>query len=427
MTAKEQWQAQLASILSELTKRSVPCVTLHFGDLHGKLKAVTVPAHRFQEAATAGIAVDGFQIAGFTPSGGADLLLMPDLRTFRLLPWDGGSARVLCWVSQPNGERFAGDPRHVLDAALRGGEDMGFTCQASVSLQVDLFQSDEGRLTAPTGDGGGYGDPGPDPGTLVRDAASEALDSAGIRIDASRHEAGAGRHGIDLQSGEAMALADGTLTARHALAVIARQHHLQASFLPLPGAGHAGPAMTWGLSLFKTEGQNVFHDPGSRDGLSPTALSFIAGVLHHARALSAVLAPHGESYEASAGGDGTPLSARWHPWDRTALVSAPLIRPDAPKDTRIEVRLPDGGANPYLVLAALLNAGLDGIRRGLIAPEPLAGDAASAKPLPTTLGDALDALASDPVVQAALGEHVYAQFLHLKRAECAAQVPAVST
>jgi glutamine synthetase len=180
------------------------------------------------------------------------------------------------------------------------------------------------------------------------------------------------------------------------------------------------------MSLFTAEGQNVFHDPASRDGLSDTALSFIAGLLHHARALAAVLAPQPDSYRGPADGGGAPLTARWHPWDRSALVSALLIRPDAPRATRIELRLPDATANPYLAFAAMLHAGLDGIRRGMTVPEPLPGDAASARTLPASLGEALDALAGDVVVQAALGEHVCAQFLQVKRAEWAARVPAAN-
>jgi glutamine synthetase len=427
MTAKEQWQAQLATILADITKRGIRFVNLQFCDILGVVKSVTIPAHQFPEAASHGKWFDGSSIEGFTRIAESDMYLMPDLRTFAVLPWEKDMARVICWVHMPNGERFAGDPRHVLDVVLHEAAALGFTFNTGPELEFFLYRREGGRISPLLHDDGGYFDLSMDLGTRVRNHMCEALEALGIKVETSHHEVAAGQHEIDFQYADALTTADNALTFRYTLKAIAQQHDLHATFMPKPVHGINGSGMHTHMSLFTGEGQNVFHDPADRYGLSETARFFIGGLLQHARGMSAVMAPLVNSYKRLVPGYEAPCYVSWGQTNRSALVRIPRVNPEIPKATRIELRLPDPSANPYLAFAVMLKAGLDGVKNRIAPPEPLEenlyhfDEAQLARhkvpSLPKSLGEALDEMQRDPLVVAALGQHIFERFLDAKRTE----------
>ena len=423
----EHWQAQLATVMAEMTKRGIRFVNLQFCDILGAVKSVTIPTHQFPDAASHGKWFDGSSIEGFTRIAESDMYLMPDLKTFAVLPWEPEMARVICWVHTPNGERFPGDPRAVLALALREAEEMGYTFNTGPELEFFLFKRQNGQPSCQPHDRGGYFDVSLDLGTQVRNEMCEALEAMGIKVETSHHEVAAGQHEIDFQYADAMTTADNALTFRYALKAIAARHDLHASFMPKPIQGINGSGMHTHMSLFDRDGQNVFHDPSDRYGLSETARHFVGGILAHASGMSAVLAPLVNSYKRLVPGYEAPCYITWGQTNRSALVRIPRINQGLPKATRVELRCPDPSANPYLAFAVMLKAGLDGIKNRTAPPEPLEEDLyqfdaaqrarLDVRSLPGSLGEALDALAADGIVRAALGTHAYERFTDAKRAE----------
>jgi glutamine synthetase len=304
---------------------------------------------------------------------------------------------------------------------------MGFTFNTGPELEFFLFKREGGRISPLLHDEGGYFDLSMDLGTRVRNEMCEALEALGIRVEASHHELAAGQHEIDFEYADAMTTADNALTFRYTLKAIAQQHDLHATFMPKPVTGISGSGMHTHMSLFTSDGQNAFHDPSDRYGLSETARFFVGGLLHHARGMSAVLAPLVNSYKRLVPGYEAPCYVSWGQTNRSALVRIPRINPETPKVTRVELRCPDPSANPYLAFAVMLKAGLEGIKHRIAPPDPLEenlyhfDEAQRARykmpSLPTSLGEALDEMAKDQVVQAALGPHVYERFLDAKRTE----------
>ena len=388
---------------------------------------MTIPAHQFPDAAAHGKWFDGSSIEGFARIAESDMYLMPDLRTFAVIPWAPETARVICWVHWPSGERFPGDPRGVLDLALQEAAALGYTFNTGPELEFFLFRRQGERIAPLLHDEGGYFDLSTDLGAQVRNEMCDALEALGIRVETSHHEVAAGQHEIDFQYADALTTADNALTFRYALKAIAQRHDLHATFMPKPVYGINGSGMHTHMSLFTADGQNAFHDPADRYGLSETARHFIAGLLLHARGMSAILAPLVNSYKRLVPGYEAPCYVSWGQTNRSALVRIPRTSGDVPLATRVELRCPDPSANPYLAFAVMLQAGLDGIRRRLVPPEPLEEnlyhfDAAQREryqvpSLPGSLGEALDELAQDTTVQAALGPHVYERFVDAKRTE----------
>jgi glutamine synthetase len=418
-------------VLAEVKSRHVQFVHLQFTDVVGIVKGTTIPINQLDVALNRGVWFDGSSIQGFARIAESDMYLVPDPRTFAVIPWESGdgpaTARMICDVYTPAGEPFAGDPRHVLKRALEQAAARGYVYNCGPELEFFLFRNgDDGAPRCEPQDEGGYFDYSTDGAIGVRKEMIGALQAFGITVEAGHHECGPGQHEIDFKYADALTTADNAITFKYVLKAVARRHGLHATFMPKPIYGIAGSGMHTHQSLCEVAtGRNVFADGIDALGLSALARQFIAGQLDHARGMCAVLAPLVNSYKRLVPGYEAPVYVSWARINRSALIRVPRF--SHPEATRIELRCPDPSCNPYLAFAVMLGAGLDGIDRELTPPAPAEEDlysldeehrrARSLETLPGTLDEALRCLAGDQVVREALGAHVYARFVEAKAQE----------
>jgi glutamine synthetase len=426
LTADEQ------RVLDEIDERTVDFLRLQFTDILGTVKNVSVPADQAEKAFTEGIYFDGSSIEGYVRIQESDMRLKPDPRTFAVLPWrnreEGASARMICDVyDTATDEPFVGDPRSVLKQALQRAHDMGYTVNAAPEPEFFLFEEDEeGRATTTTGDHGGYFDLAPkDLASDVRRDIIYGLEEMDFEIEASHHEVARGQHEINFEYEDALSTADNVSTFRTVVRAIAAQHDLHATFMPKPIPKINGSGMHTHISLFTEDGENAFHDGADEFDLSATAKQFLGGILEHAPAITAVTNPTVNSYKRLVPGYEAPVYVAWSDRNRSALIRKPAAR--VPAASRIELRSPDPSCNPYLALAVMLRAGLDGIKGDLECPEPVREniyefdeqkrEEYGIDTLPENLGQAVDALESDEVIREALGDHIGEKFVEAKRHE----------
>jgi glutamine synthetase len=421
--------ASTAKDIVELAAHSgVRFLRLQFTDILGVNKNVEIPASRLGKALAGDVLFDGSSIEGFVRTVESDMLLRPDMRTFRVFPWGDANQRVgrlICDIVLPDGTPFPGDPRGVLRRQLARAAERGFAMRTGVEVEFFLFkQGTDGSPSTLTHDVGSYFDLTPvDQGEDARRAIVDALEQMGFSIEASHHEIAPGQHEIDLRSSDALQTADDVATLRFVVRHVARQFGLHASFMPKPLFGHAGSGMHTHQSLAKN-GENAFQDPTGDFGLSTLAHQYIAGLLAHAGALCAITNPIVNSYKRLVPGFEAPMHVSWSLRNRSPLVRVPARRSSG---TRVELRSPDPSANPYLALAAMLAAGLDGIEQRHEPREPVDGNIAELShrerrrlridDLPHDLNEACDALERDDVLRDALGDHVTRHYLSAKRQE----------
>ncbi|RQG86986.1 type I glutamate--ammonia ligase [Natrarchaeobius halalkaliphilus] len=431
MTSGNLTEAEQA-VLDEIEEHDVDFLRLQFTDILGTVKNVSVPARQAEKAFREGIYFDGSSIEGFVRIQESDMRLVPDPDTFAILPWrqkeDSAAGRMICDVyNTSTGEPFEGDPRRVLKNALDRADEMGYTVNAAPEPEFFLFEEDEdGRATTKTGDHGGYFDLAPkDLASDVRRDIIYGLEEMGFEIEASHHEVARGQHEINFEYDNALTTADNVATFRTVVRAIAAQHDLHATFMPKPIPKINGSGMHTHLSLFTEDGENAFHDENDEFDLSDTAHSFLAGILEHAPAITAVADPTVNSYKRLVPGYEAPVYVAWSDRNRSALIRKPAAR--VPAASRIEARFPDPSCNPYLALAALIHAGLEGIDQDLECPDPVREniyefdeakrEEYGIETLPSNLGEAVDALEEDEVIYEALGEHVAPKFVEAKSKE----------
>ena len=429
------------SVLDEIAEQDVDFLRLQFTDILGTVKNVSVPADQAEKAFTEGIYFDGSSINGFVRIQESDMRLDPDPETFAVLPWRNSekvtSARLICdIIDTSTGEPFSGDPRRVLKNALERAAEHGYTVNVGPEPEFFLFEEDEdGRATTTTHDSGGYFDLAPkDLASDVRGDIIYGLEEMGFDVEASHHEVAEGQHEIDFKYDGGLTTADNIATFRSAVRAIAAQHDLHATFMPKPIAHINGSGMHTHLSLFTEDGENAFHDADDEFTLSETAYSFLAGILEHAPAISAVTNPTVNSYKRLVPGYEAPIYIAWSDVNRSALVRKPAAR--VPAASRIEFRAPDPSCNPYLALAVMIHAGLDGVENDLECPDPVREniydfdedkrEEYGIETLPGNLGEAIDALEEDEVVTSALGPHVSEKFVEAKRQEFSEYIADVS-
>lgn len=416
-------------ILQLAKEHNVRFVRLQFSDLLGTIKNVEIPVSQLPKALDNKIMFDGSSIEGFVRIEESDMLLHPDLGTWVIFPWgsdEGRVARLICDVYLPDGNPFPGDPRGILKTALAEAKEMGYTAMnVGPEPEFFLFKLDaNGRPTLDLNDNGGYFDMAPvDMGENCRREIVLTLDRMGYEVEASHHESAPGQHEIDFQYTDALTAADNIVTFKLVVKNVARKHGLHATFMPKPLHGIAGSGMHTHQSLF-IGGQNVFSDESDELGLSQTARHYLAGILEHARGMTAITNPLVNSYKRLVPGFEAPIYVAWSVKNRSPLVRIPSSRGVS---TRIEVRNPDPACNPYLALAVMLKAGLSGIRQRL--PLLPATDCNIYKlsaeerqirgilSLPGDLGEALTALKEDKVICDALGEHALKHFVRAKEVE----------
>ena len=421
------------NVLSRIEEENIDFLRLQFTDILGTVKNVSIPAHQAEKAFGEGIYFDGSSIEGFVRIQESDMRLNPDPDTFAILPWRSRredstvSARLICDVIDTStGEPFTGDPRTVLKRAIAKAEDMGFEMNAGPEPEFFVFEKDEnGRATTETHDAGGYFDLGPkDLAQEIRAEIIYMLEAMGFEVEASHHEVAPGQHEIDFKYGDALTTADNIATFRSVVRAVSELHDVHATFMPKPISGINGSGMHTHISLFR-DGENAFHEESDEFGLSETAYSFLAGILEHAPAITAICNPTVNSYKRLVPGYEAPIYVAWSDVNRSALVRKPAAR--GPAASRIELRSPDPSCNPYLALAVMLQAGLDGIERGLDAPDPVREniydfteadrEERGIETLPSTLGQAVAALKEDDVILDALGDHISEKYIQAKTQE----------
>jgi glutamine synthetase len=424
-------------ILDACDRLDVRFLRLQFTDILGVVKNVEVPRSQFDKALDGQIMFDGSSIEGFVRIEESDMLLAPDLDTFRVFPWgaeEGLVARLICDIQNPDGSDFAGCPRLALKRQIERAGKHGYEMMAGVEAEFFLFYKDaRGDATTEVHDVAGYFDVGPvDRGEHARRLIVSDLEEMGFEVEAAHHEVAPGQHEIDFRYAEALTTADDLATFRVLVRSAAERYDLVASFMPKPVFGQNGSGMHTHQSLFK-DGKNAFFDPKSEWQLSKVALHYIGGLLDHARGFCAVTNPLVNSFKRLVPGYEAPVNIAWSMRNRSPLIRIPDRRGTG---TRCELRMPDPSANPYLALAVQLAAGMDGIERKLQPPDPVNKNIFTmthrerrhyrVDDLPRDLHEALDCLEKDRVVLGALGEHIAARYTEAKRSEWAEYISQVS-
>ena len=415
-------------VIAKAKEHDVKFIRLQFTDIFGILKNVAITIEQLEKALDGELMFDGSSIDGFVRIEESDMYLRPDPNTFVIFPWrpqDGAVARLICDVYNTDGTPFEGDPRQVLKKVLKEAAELGYTMNVGPEAEFFLFNTDgNGVPTLETHDKAGYFDLTPvDLGENARRDMVVTLQQMGFEIEASHHEVAPGQHEIDFKYADALSSADSIQTFKFVVRTIAQRHGLHATFMPKPVFGINGSGMHANMSLFKGN-DNAFFDPNGEMQLSEDAFHYIAGLLKHARGFAAVTNPTVNSYKRLVPGYEAPVYIAWSGRNRSPLIRIPAKRG---LSTRVELRNPDPSANPYLAIAVMLKAGLDGIKNKLAAPAPTDSniyhmDAAERArlgipSLPGSLSEAIDELKKNEVMRTALGEHVFEKFVAAKEKE----------
>lgn len=423
-------QQNIDYVLRSVEQRDIRFVRLWFVDILGRLKNFAISPEDLEVAFEEGIGFDGSAIEGFATPEEADMLAFPDASTFQILPWrpsHNGVARVFCDVCTPDRKPFAGDPRDALRRMFYKAEKAGYLLNVGAELEYYYFPDEH---TPEPLDNVGYFD------LSVSDAARDlrrntvlTLEKMSVPVEYTFHAAGHSQHGMSLRHAEALSMSDAITTAKLIIRQQAYESGCHASFMPKPLAGEDGSAMFLHQSLFDHDGNNVFWgEADEKYHLSDIAKHYMAGILAHAREISAITNPTVNSYKRiTTGGDSVPQYATWGLRNRASMVRIPVYKPGKQLSTRIELRSPDPMANPYLVNAVTLAAGLDGIERKLDLPPEATAETlkltdrqmveAGYTPLPRSLKEALDVFEDSQFMKDALGEHIHSFFLKKKRDE----------
>ncbi|MDQ2086192.1 type I glutamate--ammonia ligase [Herbivorax sp. ANBcel31] len=416
-------------ILKMVEEQDVKFIRLQFTDIFGMLKNISITVEQLGKALNNECMFDGSSIDGFVRIEESDMYLRPDPNTFVIFPWrpqTGKVARLICDVYNPDGTPFEGDPRNVLKRALKKAADKGYdTFNVGPECEFFLFLTDsEGKATTKTQDNAGYFDLGPvDLGENARRDMCLVLEEMGFEIEASHHEVAPGQHEIDFKYADALTTADSIMTFKLVVKTIAQRNGLHATFMPKPIFGINGSGMHTNTSLFKN-GKNAFYDEKDPLQLSKDAYWFIGGLMKNMRAITAITNPVVNSYKRLVPGYEAPVYIAWSAKNRSPLLRIPAARGVA---TRVELRCPDPSCNPYLALAAVLEAGLDGIENKI---QPMTSTDKNIfemkekeridegiKSLPGDLKEAIDEMKDSKLAKEALGDHVFDKFIEAKNKE----------
>ncbi|WP_085992337.1 type I glutamate--ammonia ligase [Oceanobacillus senegalensis] len=416
-------------VVKQIKEENVKFIRLQFTDMLGTIKNVEIPVSQLEKALDNKMMFDGSSIEGFVRIEESDMHLYPDIDTFVIFPWTsekGKVARFICDIYNTDGTPFEGDPRYNLKRNLKKMEELGFDAfNIGAEPEFFLFKLDEkGYPSLELNDQGGYFDLAPtDLGENCRRDIVLELEEMGFEIEASHHEVAPGQHEIDFKYSDAVKHADDIQTFKLVVKTIARKHNLHATFMPKPLFGVSGSGMHINMSLFRN-GENAFYDQTGDMELSDTAYQFIAGVMKHSLGFTAVTNPTVNSYKRLVPGYEAPSYVAWSGSNRSPLLRIPKSRGIS---TRVEARSVDPSANPYLALATLLAAGLDGIENKQTPPAPVdrniyvmskeEREEAGILDLPTNLYDALEGLKKDEIIANSLGEHLFEHFIEAKEIE----------
>ena len=416
-------------IFRMVEEEDVEFIRLQFTDIFGTLKNIAITSSQLEKALDNRCMFDGSSVEGFVRIEESDMYLYPDYDTFEIFPWrpqQGKVARLICDVYTPDGKPFEGDPRWILKKTIKEANEMGYRFDVGPECEFFLFHTDDNGLpTTLSHEKAGYFDLGPnDLGENIRRDMVLTLEDMGFEIEASHHEVAPAQHEIDFKYDEALKTADNIQTFKMTVKTIAKRHGLYATFMPKPKFGISGSGMHINMSLATKAGKNIFADDNGKIGLSDDAYHFIAGIMKHARGMSAITNPLVNSYKRLVPGYEAPVYIAWSAKNRSPLIRIPASRGNG---TRVELRNPDPTANPYLVLALCLAAGLDGIKNKIEVPEsvdcniyemtPGERRAAGIENMPADLKEAVDCLVADEFLCSVLGEHITTKYVEAKMKE----------
>ena len=418
-------------VLQRVKEDGVKFVSYQFSDVTGKVKSVDAPMERLEEALDNGIWFDGSSVEGFARIQESDMHLRLDVDTYAVLPWTPPAlrrARFFCDIYTPEEKPFNGDPRGNLKRMLKELKKRGMVFNVGTEPEFFLFLRNDVVHPVPHDVGGYFDFSSDDVAAQVRTELIAALNSMGLEVEVGHHEVALGQHEIDFRFADALRTADNVLTLKYTVKAIAAQHGLVASFMPKPIFGINGSGMHCHQSLFDLKGKNLFYGPKDEYHLSPIAYGFIAGQLHHARAISAIVAPTVNSYKRLVPGYEAPVYVGWAQTNRSALIRIPRYTEGQINAVRAELRCPDPSCSPYLAFTAILAAALDGIDKGMKPPKPLNNvnlyhlsederKVYNIKELPASLLEALEELEKCQVIQSALGNEIYNAFRRAKLEE----------
>ncbi len=421
-------------VLERIKQDDIKFISFQFTDVNGVVKSVDCPINQVENKLKNGIWFDGSSVEGFARIQESDMRLVLDPETYAILPWTPDEmkrARVLCDIYHPNGEPFDGDPRGVLKrklAKIKSDHKWVFNVGPEPEFFLFLQNGKENVHPVPHDIGGYFDFSANDEAVQVRTELMDALSVMGLEIEMGHHEVALGQHEIDFHFADALRTADNVLTLKYVVKAIAAQHGLIASFMPKPVFGINGSGMHCHQSIFGLDGKNLFFDGEDPFKLSSLAYQFIAGQLDHARAMAAIVAPTVNSYKRLVPGYEAPVYIGWAQVNRSALIRIPQPIPGKPATVRLELRCPDPSTNPYLAFNAMLTAGLDGIEKSMVCPDPLnqlnVYELTDEKRrelgigmLPGSLLEALTAFEADPLLKTALGESLTDAFMKSRQAE----------
>ena len=414
-------------VLNIVKDTEVSFIQFWFTDVLGILKSFAVTQSELEEGLTEGMGFDGSSIEGFARIEESDMIAKPDPTTFQFLPWRSGDrpvARMFCDILKPDGSSYEGDTRYALKRVLKRAADKGYTLYLGPELEYFYFESNQAPKII---DKGGYFDARPlDMGGDLRRDTIFALQDMGIQVEYSHHEVAPSQHEIDVRYDEGLKMADKTMTIRIVVKEIARKHGVYATFMPKPLFGENGSGMHTHQSLFKGD-VNAFHDPADKYHLSQVAKCYIAGILKHAREITAITSQWVNSYKRLVPGYEAPVYVSWARRNRSTLVRVPMYKPGKEKATRVEFRSPDPACNPYLAFAVMLAAGLKGIDEGYPLPDHVEEDIyqfsaekrkkLNIEELPGNLYAAIHEVEKSELVRETLGDHIFNNFIENKKIE----------
>jgi glutamine synthetase len=423
-------ERQREYVLRTVEERGVRMVRLWFTDVLGQLKSFAISPVELEGAFEEGMRFDGSSIDGYSRIQESDVLAKPDPNSFEILPWADGvgtSARVFCDIVNLDGSPFEGDPRQVLRRNLDAAREKGFTFYAAPEMEFFYFASSDSSEPPRPLDQASYFDlTTSDVATDLRQRTIHTLESMGIPVEYSHHEDAPSQHEIDLRYTDALTMADSVMTFRLVVKAVAHDAGVHATFMPKPLSGQQGSGMHTHFSLFEGD-TNAFYDPGDEHGLSKVAKGFIAGLLAHAKELTAVTNQWVNSYKRLVVGYEAPIYKAWARNNRSVIVNVPPIKRGEAESARLEFRAPDPACNPYLAFSVILAAGLKGVEEGYDLPAEVSANlyqltaeehmAEGIDTLPQSLSEALDVMEGSELMAKALGEHVFEWFIRNKRKE----------
>ena len=404
-------------IIRMIDDQNVRYIRLWFTDILGQLKGMSITRAELEEVIDNGQGFDGSSIQGYVRIEESDLMAWPDFRTFRIIPWDIGGERVammFCDIKNPDDTPYEGDPRYILKKLVEKGNEQGFTFNVGPELEYFYFRTN-GDLEFM--DAGGYFDYSTiDIGTILRKKTCRHLENLGVPVECSHHEVAPSQHEIDLKYQDALVMADFCMLYRMVVKETALKEGIYATFMPKPAFGENGSGMHIHMSMFEND-KNLFFSPDGEYNLSDTAKSFMAGVLHHIKAITLITNQWVNSYKRLVPGYEAPCYISWGRRNRSSLIRVPMYRVGKEKATRIELRSPDPACNPYLAFAVIMAAGLDGVENKYPLPAPVEDNIFHMSPaqkkkrkideLPSSLENAVSEFKKNKVMREALGDHIF--------------------